>query len=173
MKLEGPLFFWIGFIVVALVVQLLAKDVLLASGATASAVKLGNLLLSVSGYIINLPGLLIFPFLVAIWIGERVSKSSTDISKAFMTSLINAAYASLIYAISIFIVFMLLNVNTLDALLSAASVNMIVFTVLVPVGILFVFMTIFSLLAFAQKDKISLKPLRRDLNRPEARVRKP
>lgn len=150
-KLEGPLFFWIGFIILALVLQLVSKGAIMGHGAAAN--QLGNILLDISGYIINLPGMLIFPFLVSIWIGERVSKSSSEISKAFMTSLINAAYTALIYAISIFIVFLLLNVSSLNQLTSSGSISMIIFTVLVPVAILFVFITVFSLLAFARRTR--------------------
>ncbi len=150
-KLEGPLFFWIGFIIVALVLQLVAKGAIIGNGPQADV--LGGYLLDVSDYIINLPGILIFPFLVSIWIGERVSKASEEMSKAFMTSIINAAYTALIYAISIFIVFLLLNVSSLKQLISADSITMIVVTVLVPVGILFAFMTIFSLLAFARRTR--------------------
>ncbi len=151
-KLEGPLIFWIGFLIAAIVMQLVANT-LLMPGSGASFKYLGGALAQISNYIIELPGILVFPFIVSLWIGERVSKSSTDSHKALHTSLINAAYASLIYGISIFVIFMLLNAPAINQLATLSSVITMVYTIFVPIGILFIFITVFSVLAFARRNR--------------------
>lgn len=146
-SIKGPLVFWIGFLIFAVVIQLAAAPLLSAQGlADVSAT-----LTKVASYLVYLPGLLIFPFLVSIWMGERLGNSTGKDGNPLKEGLINGGYAAVIYGITIFIVFLILNVGQSNVLSQIGSIYSLVYLIAIPVPILLVLTPAFAMLAAARK----------------------
>lgn len=146
-SIRGPLSFWIGFLILAVIIQLVIVPVLSGQNLTDVATLLGN----IAKYLVYLPGLLIFPFLVSIWIGERIGDSVGKTGNPLREGLINAAYASVIYGIAIFIVFLILNVGQSGIFSQLNSIYSLIYLIAIPVPILLVLTPAFALLASARK----------------------
>ncbi len=102
--IAGPLTFWILMLAIGLIIQLLLINLL--TNVNNPGIK--NLLPELAGWILYMPGAIIFPLVVALWVGERVGASGNKFKSAIAVGGINGFYAALIYAIAIFIVYLLL-----------------------------------------------------------------
>lgn len=149
-KLEEPLAFWIGFLILGIVLNLVFSKM---SGTGPGLPQLATFFTSVSNDIIYIPGVFVFPLVVAIWIGERVSKVVNSRDKAMRTALINASYTALIYAITIFVLYLILYANDLGALMQPAMVVTLVYAIVIPIAILLVLTTVFAMLAYERRAR--------------------
>ncbi len=148
-KLAGPLSFWIIFLVVGVIAKLVITPLLAGIGMIPESLAVGAL----GQYILYFPGYIIFPFVVGIWIGERIGDSVTKPSASVTIGLINSAYAAVIYAVAIFTIFLIMT-----AVGGAASFNFSMLYSLIdilafPIAILVGITIIFSSLAAARKTR--------------------
>lgn len=148
-KLAGPLTFWIIFLVVGVVAKLVITPLLAGIGMIPASQAVGDL----GQYILYFPGYIIFPFIVGIWIGERVGDSVSKPSASVTIGLINSAYAAVIYAVAIFIIFLIMTAVGGASSFSFSMLYSLIDILVFPIAILVGITVIFSSLAAARKTK--------------------
>ncbi len=146
-SLGGPLGLWIGLLIFATLIQLIAIPVANLSGHTA----LNNYLNEFADYLIYIPGILILPLIVSIWIGERVSYLSKKSSTIAYKGLINALYASMIYIVSITIIYIIMVVQRAGVLWSLSPELFAERLILIPVLISVILVPLFAMLSAARR----------------------
>ena len=130
----GPLTFWIMMLVLGLILVLVLVPVSVSLGAG----QIAGAMEAVAGYIIYLPGALVLPLIVSIWIGERVGSAGAKPAAAASAGLVNASYSALVYVIAIFVVYLLLKyiapmflaIMTLDSFVSYVVIVPVVMVIL-------------------------------------------
>lgn len=148
-KVTGPLVFWIGFLVLGLVIELAFVPLVNAIGAQGAAAFLGKL----GGYILYVPGAIILPLIAALWIGERVGSSGKPMHAALYSSVINALYTALIYVVSIFIVYLVIKYAGITLVSGLSLVQFVEYVIAVPVVILLVLVPLFTTLSVARRSR--------------------
>ena len=139
-QLKGPLSLWIGAMVVGILLIIFATIPILS--------PFSNLLNKIGYYIIYLPGALVFPLIVGIWIGIKTSKRR--IMHSIKSSFINSVYASIIYVIAMSIIYITLHYTS--TLLSSITIMDFVEKVsVIPVGIVIILSIIISVFRSARK----------------------
>lgn len=144
--IKGPLVFWIAILLAGLLLALIIAP-LLGTGT-----NLGGISATIGGYILYLPGSIILPLIVAIWVGERVGSARSRIKNSAKVGLVNAAYACLIYAVSIFIIYLLLYYVS-PGFLTGSSITLntfLTYAVAVPIIIVFVLIPLIAALSSAR-----------------------
>lgn len=140
----GPLIFWISLLVFGVLVALVISPILAPSGGGK------NLLTAISNWILYLPGSIILPLIVSIWIGEAVGRRGSSIGRTAKIGEINAVYTALIYVISIFIIYLLFYYIDPSALTNVTITYFLEYVVIIPAIILFVLIPIVSALSSAR-----------------------
>ncbi len=109
----GPLAFWILMLIIGLVVSIAVPALASAASALmhytipsggAAATGMGA-----GGYLLGVPGIYIFPLIVGIWLGERIGRVARGSGEAIKLGLLNAIYASIVYAVTAFIIYLVIN----------------------------------------------------------------
>ena len=147
--LSKPLAFWFGFLILGVVMLVAIKPLLPDIGMSSFSTVLGDL----AKYILYLPGSIIFPLIVALWIGERVGMVETRIHNAVTIGLLNAAYTSLIYAIGIFVVFLVLHYSGNITAIGVTLYGFLMYLLAIPVSILIILIPTFSTMSAARRVK--------------------
>lgn len=98
-----PLSFWLAILTIGIILQIVVIPVFGPNLGTYP-----NLLPSVAKWILYLPGSVVLPLLVSLWIGERVGASGNKPRNAMVIGGINGFYADLVYAIAMFVIYLLL-----------------------------------------------------------------
>lgn len=142
-SLEEPLTFWIGILVIAALMQLVAIPLATARGQTG----LNNYMNEFANYAIYIPGLIILPLLVAVWIGERVSYIRKKKSEVAYKGVMNAIYASLVYVIAIFIIYLIMTEQKLGVLATIGMPTFVEYFIVVPLVINIVVVPLFAVLS--------------------------
>ncbi len=140
-SLVAPLFTWALIIVIGIIFEAIVPAVLgatIAPGAT--------LYRSIGNYILYLPGVIILPLLISIWIGHKVGDNTESVRVATKLGVINAVYASIVYAVIIFIAYLILSYTSIPARYMISQHDFIVFMVGVPIAIVLVFSTLIAVL---------------------------
>ncbi len=149
-QLSAPLAFWFGFLILGVIIELAVTFLPESLSTTSSA--LGR----IANYILFLPGSIIFPLLVSIWIGERVGKLRHKIEKTLGVGFINAIYTSIIYTIGIFIIFIIIGffnnpAMTFSGFITNFIKNDLTYNVVIPIIILLVLTPIFAIISTARR----------------------
>ncbi|MGC8537405.1 MAG: hypothetical protein ACP5MZ_00250, partial [Candidatus Micrarchaeia archaeon] len=116
-------------------------------------VSLSTALEDISKGILYLPGAIIFPLIVALWIGERVGMVENRTHSAVTIGLLNAAYTALIYAIGIFIVFLVIHYSVNTAIISITLHDFFMYLLALPISILIILVPTFSAMSAARRMK--------------------
>ncbi len=142
-SLEEPLTFWIGMLVIAALLQLVAIPLATARGQTG----LNNYMNEFADYAIYIPGIIILPLLAAVWIGERVSYLKKKKSIIAYKGVMNAIYASLVYVIAIFVIYLIMTEQKLGVLAHIGMLAFIEYFIIVPFVINVVIVPLFAVLS--------------------------
>lgn len=145
-SLGGPLTFWIGLIVIAVVIQLVAIPFATSYGHG----SFNSYLNSFATYVLYLPGIVALPLITALWVGDRISSVDKKKSTIAVKGLINAIYCILIYAIAIFIVYLLELMQKLAPLGTMSTLTFVEYMIAAPGVIVLVIVPLFALLSAAR-----------------------
>ncbi len=140
----GPLTFWIVILVVGAIIQFVLIPL------TSSVPSVNPILVSIAGWILYLPGSIILPLVVAIWVGERVGASRNQVKSAVKVGLVNAVYAALIYAVAIFIIYLLLKYISPTFLGTITLTTFVEYVVAIPVAIVILLIPFIASLSAAR-----------------------
>ncbi len=142
--LSGPLSFWVGIIVIAALIQLLVIPFTVQFGNP----SLNPYLNTFANYVLYMPGVIVIPLIAAVWIGDHVSSSIGNNKKLLVSKgIMNALYSSLIYIVSIFIIYLVMQNMQVGALASIGIVSFLEYLIVVPLAIEIVIVPIFALLS--------------------------
>ncbi|MEM0149993.1 MAG: hypothetical protein QXW10_03800 [Candidatus Micrarchaeaceae archaeon] len=149
LSIAEPLTFWIGMLLLAILIEL----VIVPLAGSLGIAQYKSLFNSIADYIVYVPGSIIIPLLVALWLGERIGVASKGKRVAYR-SIINSIYMSLVYIVAIFIIFLIAKYTNL-ALFPAIMPNLgiedfVYYLVLIPVAIIMVLTPLFALLSSAR-----------------------
>ena len=143
-EIGGPLVFWITMLVIGLLAVLVFEPVFSNVQGVSALMK------AISGWILYLPGSIILPLIVSIWIGERVGSSKGNAKSAAKAGEINAIYTTLIYVVSIFIIYMLIYYISPASLQSNSLVSYAEYAIAIPAVIVLVLTPLVSALSGAR-----------------------
>ncbi len=137
-SLFGPLFLWALVIIIGIVLEVVIPALLGKSYASSAASykAIGN-------YILSLPGVIILPLIISVWIGHRVGEKSSSVANALKSGLLNGVYASIVYGVIIFVAQLVLKYTTSYALTTSFLLRYVVAT---PMAIVIVFTIIIAVL---------------------------
>ncbi|MCL5680046.1 MAG: hypothetical protein M1465_01755 [Candidatus Marsarchaeota archaeon] len=94
-------------------------------------------------YILNLPGVIILPLVISVWIGHKVGELATSAKNAVKMGLINGIYASIVYGVIIFVSQLMLKYTTAYALTIGFMVK---YLIAIPIAIVIIFTIIIAVL---------------------------
>lgn len=137
-SLFGPLFIWALVIIIGIILEVIVPAVLgkgLASYATFYKTA-GN-------YILTLPGAIILPLIISVWIGHKVGEKASSVAGAARLGIINGVYASIVYGVIIFVAQLLLKYTTSYAL---SYSFMLEYLAAIPIAIVLVFTVLIAML---------------------------
>ncbi|MEM0107045.1 MAG: hypothetical protein QXD11_01565 [Candidatus Micrarchaeaceae archaeon] len=159
----GPLVLWLFFLVIALIIEIISLPSLLGSN------NIKELRL-IAGSILYIPGCIVFPLIVSVWLGERIGRSNENFRQTLKSAIINMLYVIIIYAVVIFIIFVLLdsanisignaNVSLAENAIASNSIisgmtninrSFLIYDLLIPSVIIAAITPPFSLLAMLRK----------------------
>lgn len=141
-----PMSFWVGVLVLGLVLTF----------ALAPTVKPGqtNYFESAGKFILYQPGAIILPLLVSVWMSAKIGAFKPGAHVAWKTALINAVYIAVIYAIAIFIIYLIGNYFGPGVLpsftLDAFALNVII----IPVAIVLAAIPVLTILSAARHNAV-------------------
>ena len=147
----GPLTFWIIMLVVGVLLDVILAPI---SGSVGQS-GIQSFLTTIAGYILFLPGSIILPLIVSIWIGERVGANKNKVKAAVTLGEVNAAYTGLIYVIAIFIIYLLVRYITPTFLNTITLTSFIEYVVVVPVVIVVILIPFIAALSAARHSNIA------------------
>ncbi|EQD63859.1 conserved hypothetical protein, membrane [mine drainage metagenome] len=147
--LSKPLAFWFGFLVLGVIILLVVVPLLPDIGLVSISPALSN----IAKGILYLPGSIIFPLIVALWIGERVGIAEDRMHSAVTIGLLNTVYTAMIYIIGIFMVFLVLYYSKNVLPLGMNTHDFLLYLVAIPVTILIVLVPSFSAMSAARHIK--------------------
>lgn len=147
-NLAGPLGFWIGILLIATLIQLVFIPIAIAYNSA----TFNPYLNSFAEYAIYMPGVIVLPLIASVWIGERVSGSFGDKKKGILVSksLINALYSILVYAVTIFIIYIVMRFLNAGVLAGMDPLSFVEYMIAVPFVISMVIIPLFALLSAAR-----------------------
>ncbi len=146
--LAKPLAFWFGFLVLGVLVLLVFVPLAPKLGVSSAVSALDNL----AKGILYLPGAIIFPLIVALWVGERIGMSGKGSHSAVSLGLFNAAYTALIYAIGIFIIFLVIYYSGTSNSLGITTHDFLLYLLALPISILILLTPTFSVMSFIRRN---------------------
>ena len=126
-SITGPLTFWIGILLIAALLQLVA----IPFANSYSHTVFNNYFNDFANYVLYIPGLIVLPLIVALWVGDRVSYVESN-NKSFIVSkgVVNALYTSLVYIVSIFIIYLIMSLVKLGVLHSLTLLPFVEYLIL-------------------------------------------
>ena len=143
-SLSEPLGFWVGILIVAALIQLVAVPFAAQYGSPAFNPYLNTF----ADYVLYVPGLIVLPLIASVWIGDRVSNSIGNRKKLLVSKgIINALYSALIYVITIFIIYLVMQYAQKGVLATVGILPFLEYLIAVPVAILVVIVPVFALLS--------------------------
>ncbi len=145
--IAGPLAFWIIMLLLGL-----AFLILFPAGRANASGSTRFILYDIGPYIIDMPRAIIFPLIVALWIGMRTGANTQNIRKAIDVGVINAVYTSVVYAISIFIIYLIAVYSSVELLKSLPTDTFVVYLVIIPVATLLILTPLIGLLRRARSQ---------------------
>ncbi len=140
----APLIFWLALLLIGVLALLVLKPVF------ANITGVATLMAEISQLILYLPGCVIMPLIVSIWIGEKAGQAKNGIKSATKIGEINAIYATLIYIVAIFIIYLLIYYISPASLQSISLVSYAEYVILLPAVIVLALVPIVSALSAAR-----------------------
>ena len=108
-SLYEPMFVWIALLLIAVVLKILISNTALVAAAGSQVYGLANIY---SSFILQFPGTVILPLIIGAVIGAEVGIKSTAMRSAMKNGLLNGIYASVIYLITVIVIYMIINYTT-------------------------------------------------------------
>ena len=142
--IAGPLTLWLILLIMGVVMALVFVPL------TSGTPMISKLISEISGWILYLPGSLILPLIVSLWVGENVGATRSGAGFAARAGLINAVYTTLIYVVAIFIIYLLLYYISPASLSSITLIYFAEYVVVLPALILLVLVPLISSLSAAR-----------------------
>ena len=143
----GPLTFWMGLLLLALVMELFLIPLSNDFGSTV----LSGYLNKIANYIVYLPGNIILPLLTSVWVGERIGSSEKKLGSILNTGFVNAMYVSLVYVVAIFIIYLIV-IYTGVKFLTDVTLNVFLqYLIALPVAIVIIVIPVFSEISAARR----------------------
>ncbi len=146
-SLEGPLTLWIGLLVMAALLQLVAIPIANARGHT----DFNSYFDQFANYVIYMPGIIVLPLVVSLWVGERVSFLGNKKSFVAYKGLANALYMVMVYVISVLIIYIIMFNQKVGVLSSMSPQVFVEYLILVPVSISVIIVPLFAVLSAARR----------------------
>ena len=147
-SIGGPLVLWIAFLIVG-VILLLVVAPLVSSNRLAY-----NLVRSISNWILYLPGSLVLPLIISVWMGESVGKNRVGIGRSARIGEVNAVYVAMVYVITIIIIYLVFYYINPVAVSSVSLTDFVEFSVALPVVIVLVLTPIVAALSAARHSSL-------------------
>lgn len=145
-SLSGPLSFWIGILVIAMLIQLVVIPLSMHYGDQNQL--LDPYINAFANYVIFIPGIIVLPLIAALWIGDKVSNSIGNHKTALASKgIINALYAAMVYIITITIIYIIMVYLDAGVLSKVTSITFIEYLITVPLAIIVVVVPLFALLS--------------------------
>jgi hypothetical protein len=147
-SISGPLTFWIGLLVIAAMLQLVA----IPFATNYSSSIFTSYFNDFANYVIYIPGIVVLPLITALWIGDRVSSLETT-KKSFVATkgLVNAVYAVMVYIVSIFIVYLIMGLIKTGVLYPLSLVTFAEYLIGIPCAIVLVMVPLFAVISSARR----------------------
>ena len=140
--IAGPLMFWIGLVLIAAFAQMVVAPVLKGFGP----VQFGNYLTMASNYVLYLPGLIVLPILVAVWVGMNIGNSATEKGYRGVRGLLDGIACALVYGIVIAVVYALMNLKVIGILSGVGLAPFIEYTAIIPMALVIAITPIVTML---------------------------
>ncbi|MDE1825413.1 MAG: hypothetical protein KGH61_03495 [Candidatus Micrarchaeota archaeon] len=132
-----PMAIWIALLLVGLVFRAITT-----LGTTTPGTALAYTLLDdISSFILMLPGIIILPIIFGAYVGATVGTRSRHISDAASIGLVNGIYASVIYIITIVVIYLVMFYSlpgaqpSLGFMLEFWAIAPVVLTILLSIGL--------------------------------------
>ncbi|MDE1871113.1 MAG: hypothetical protein KGI06_02630 [Candidatus Micrarchaeota archaeon] len=142
-SIESPLMFWVGLLLIAALLQL----VILPFASHYGRVLFKGVLEDFANYLIYIPGIVVMPLVISLWVGDRVSYIRKGSQVLAYKGLLNALYTSLVYSISIFIIYILMRFSNGGVLANLSVVTFSEYLIVIPFAINMIVIPIFAILS--------------------------
>ncbi|MGC8649007.1 MAG: hypothetical protein ACP5UN_02205 [Candidatus Micrarchaeia archaeon] len=147
----GPLSFWLAFLIMGVIIQLVLVPFM---NSATSQNTITPVLLEISSWILYLPGSIILPLIVALWLGEKIGATKNKIKSAITIATINAIYTALVYIIAIFIIYLLIDYITPTFFNKIGIVAIAEYVVILPIIIIVILIPLIASLSAARHKNI-------------------
>jgi len=145
-SLVGPMFLWVFIIVIGIAFETVVPSLFSGGGLlhinTAFYTSMGK-------YILYLPGAIILPLIISVWIGHRVGEGSEDTKTATKLGVLNGVYSSIVYAVVIVIAYIILYYAGPSTIIPLQDFEE--YMIGIPVVIVIVFSTLIAVLNRVRK----------------------
>ena len=131
-----PMTIWIALLLVGLVFRAITTLLSPSSGTTLAFAILDD----ISNFILRLPGIIILPIIFGAYVGATVGTKGRHVSDAASIGLINGLYASVIYIITIAVIYLVMFYSlpgtqpSLSFMLEFWAIAPVVLTMLLSIG---------------------------------------
>ncbi len=147
-NIVAPMSFWIGVLVVGLLLEFAVAPAAHAAGLNAKDFT------ALANFILYQPGAIILPLIVAVWVGSKVGRAHRSSPAIGKVGLVNAVYAAVIYSIAIFIIYLVFYYVDASALPTAFTLNGFALSVVaIPDAIVLVVTPLLAMLSSARHPK--------------------
>jgi hypothetical protein len=143
-KVGEPLLFWVMMLVIGLFLIIIPNIGAIPTNTAA-------MLLEVGKAIILIPGAIILPLIISLWVAERIGAVNRPSKSILSLSMLNASYVFLVYIIAIFIIFLLAKYFSPN-IVSISTASFLIYLIALPFIILFVLVPLLSLLSSARHN---------------------
>jgi len=99
-EIGGPVALWMLILAIGTVLSLFV------SYAGLSHSTFGPTLVLISNLILQLPGVVVLPLLIALWLGARIGSAKKGTAEVVKVGLINAVYVAVIYAMGMIVIYL-------------------------------------------------------------------
>ncbi|MCL5423624.1 MAG: hypothetical protein M1385_00900 [Candidatus Marsarchaeota archaeon] len=141
-EISKPLTGWFGLLILAVIIELVVAPYF---------PSLSNIMVKFSNYVLYLPGAIILPLIVAVWLGERAGSITVKSGRILRLSIINSLYTAIVYAIGIFIIYLIFLYVSSVGLSTIKFNDFLIYLVAIPIGILLILTPIVAILAGARR----------------------
>ncbi|MCL4365356.1 MAG: hypothetical protein M1569_03570 [Candidatus Marsarchaeota archaeon] len=140
----GPMILWTILLLVAISINITIAN-FNAMPATSTIYAVAS---AYSKFVLSMPGITILPLIIGAIIGAEIGSRSRSLKRTAKIGFLNGIYLSVIYAITIIVLYIVLDYGTSQALaLSAILLN----SIILPIIVLLISIEIFAILSFSRK----------------------
>jgi hypothetical protein len=147
-KLAGPMLFWVGLIIIAVIFQVVAIPFAMNYGRT----NFNGYINAFANSVLYTPGIVILPLMVSLWIGDRVSFITGTKSHIAMKGVLNAAYSIMIYTVAIVIAYIIMTTQQRGVFYGMTMPFFVLWMILIPALINITIIPIFAVLSSIRRN---------------------